>query len=512
MTADRTQSPIDTSRVPTSTRRAVLWIGISSAAVLCTVLIAAVVRSYRTPPPVGVRVLVVLPMDNETGDPGLDYVTSGIVEGITRRLERTGGLQLRTGARSEWPASSRHDSAPFAGEFGSRILLRTVLARVGDSLEVRASVLDADTKREKTLAARRFAISQLREVESGLAAHVFGAVFRVAQPSEPRPPDHPIDAESYRLTLEGWHQLMALRNPEHAKDLFIRATEKDRTNARAFAGLSAAWGRQTITHQVPFDVGYDRMSAAAASALALDSLQGSALANLAFVGAWKFRSLAVGEDLFRRAKAAEPSNAEIYQLESALYRHAWQWDKAEFAIRIAQQLDPLRSSLVGLEAGLLVCQNRVAEAERLLRQEIAVNPTGSARTRFPAVLARLGRYDEAIDAMREDALQAGQDSVAVLLAGARGQSGYWSSVQRSGRARLAQLQKQAKRTWASPYVIMLAQFEAGDTARAYGSLAKLERERDLNLVMLRCAPEIDAERGNPRLDSALKRIPAFPLR
>lgn len=513
VTADRTQSPVDTSRVPTSTRRAALWIGISTVAVLCTVLIAAAVRSYRTPPPpVGARVLVVLPMDNETGDPSLDYVTSGLVEGITRRLERTGGLQLRTGARSEWPASSRHDSAPVAGEFGSRILLHTVLARVGDSLEVRGSLLDAGTKREKTLAARRFAISQLREVESGLAAHVFGAVFRVAQPNEPRPPDRPIDAESYRLTLEGWNQLTNLRNPEHAKDLFIRATEKDRTNARAFAGLSAAWGRQAITNEVPFDVGYDRMSAAAASALALDSLQGSALANLAFVGAWKDRSLAVGEDLFRRAKAAEPSNAEIYQLESALYRHAWQWDKAEFANRIAQQLDPLRSSLVGSEAGLLVCQNRLAEAEKLLRQEIAVNPTGSARTRFPAILARLGRYDEAIIAMRQDALRTGQDSVAVLLAGARGESGYWSSVQRRGRARLARLLQQGKRTWVSPYMIMLAQFEAGDTASAYGSLAKLEGERDPNLVRLRCAHEIDAERGNPHLDSVLKRIPGFALR
>jgi hypothetical protein len=59
---------------------------------------------------------------------------------------------------------------------------------------------------------------------------------------------------------------------------------------------------------------------------------------------------------------------------------------------------------------------------------------------------------------------------------------------------------------------MLAQFEAGDTAAAYVSLATLEREHDMNLVKLRCAPEIDAERGNPRLDAALARIPGFALR
>ena len=44
------------------------------------------------------------------------------------------------------------------------------------------------------------------------------------------------------------------------------------------------------------------------------------------------------------------------------------------------------------------------------------------------------------------------------------------------------------------------------------ALARLEGEHDMNLVKLRCAPEIDAQRGNPRLESVLARIPGFALR
>ena len=511
--ADRVSVDLDPSSRATGVHRWIPWMALPIVAVVAGVFLARALRTNDAPPePIGARQLRILPMINETGDPRLDYVASGITEGISGRLQRSGGFIVRPGAPSEWPASSGKQDVGSSVAFGSTVLLRSVLARAGDSLELRASVLDAATKGEKTLAARRFATSQLQEVESRLAAAVSGAVFRVARPNEPRAPDRPIDSLSYRLTLEGWHQVFTLRNTDSAKKLFERATELDENNARAWSGLTSIWGRQTITNMVPFDVGYERTSTAAAHALKLDSLQGSALASLGFVTAWKYRSVAAGEALLKKAKEAEPSNPEIYQVELALYRQAWQWEKALDAARIAQELDPLRSGFVGHEADILACQNRLSEAERVLQREIAVNPTSRVRRRLPPILARLGRYDDAIAAMRAEAGPGAASPDSALLASARGSEGYWSIVQGRGRARLARLVAQGQRRWVSPYHLMIAQFQAGDTAGAYASLAKFERERDLRLVNLFCADEIDAERENPRLAAALKRIPAFPLR
>jgi hypothetical protein len=59
---------------------------------------------------------------------------------------------------------------------------------------------------------------------------------------------------------------------------------------------------------------------------------------------------------------------------------------------------------------------------------------------------------------------------------------------------------------------MMAQFEAGDNENAYQMLARLEAEGDPNLVKLKCAEHIDAERGKPRMEEALRRIPGFSLR
>ena len=58
---------------------------------------------------VAARRLVVLPAENETGDVKLDYIGAGIAEGVARRLEGIGGFTIRSGARSDWPAATRHD-------------------------------------------------------------------------------------------------------------------------------------------------------------------------------------------------------------------------------------------------------------------------------------------------------------------------------------------------------------------------------------------------------------------
>ena len=82
------------------------------------------------------RSLVVLPMVNETGDPKLAYVASGIAEGVARRLEGLGGITVRSGARSDSTVATRHDMKTLGREFGATILLKSSIRKDGDPLEV----------------------------------------------------------------------------------------------------------------------------------------------------------------------------------------------------------------------------------------------------------------------------------------------------------------------------------------------------------------------------------------
>jgi len=455
-------------------------------------------------------------MLNETGDRKLEYLASGIADGVARRLEGIGGIRVRSEARLDRPIASRHDMLTIGRELGSKVFLRTIIRRSGDTLELNASVVDAGTSEERILTTRRFSTSGILDVESGVAAEVAGAVFRVPMPAVPRIPEHPIDPESYRLMLEGFHQFLSNRVPGDAisqanvaRDLFSRAVNLDPLNARAWSGLSSTWASEAVGGQIPFDEGYERGSAAANRALAIDSLQGSAWGNLAALRAFKYRDLGIGLDLLRKAEAAEPSNPEVFVIKSTLFRSAHRYDEARDAIRIARQLDPLSAFYFDREAGIEFCADRPEAALRLYQSELSLNPFDrlalAGRTR---ALAMLGRYDDAISSWRKESLAVGDSALAKLLADARGKDGYWRIKHAEGRQRLVALEQQGGRM--SLLKLMEARFASGDADGGFMALDKAAAARLPSLYRLSCSAEIDEFRHTPRFAAAVARIGTLP--
>jgi len=485
------------------------WVGAAAAVVLS---IVAIVTAYRRLVARSLSadtgsVLVVLPMDNETGDPAQDYIAAGIADGVGRRLAQIGGLRVRPGARAEWPAKVRHDLPSISRWFGARTLLRTTLTTAGDSFEIRAALVDSVTRSEKTLPSRRFSLSGLPRVEADLAAAVWGALFRVAIPAVPRQPDHQVNAESYRVALEAWHQLLTLRQPQTAKEGFITATALDPNNARAFAGLSSVLTAETESGAIPFDEGYDRASAAAKRAIALDSLEGTAWANLGGLEALRYRDLAAGVSYMKRAKRVEPSNAEVFLISAALYRHAHLWDKALDDISVARALDPLTPLYVATMAGYELCANRPGSAISQLESELQISPSNvQALTVLVRAFALVGRYDDAISTWRRLAAEEGDTMITALLGSARGASGYWSVKHAEGRRRLAKLEQDWARHQGSPIRIMQARFASGDAGGGFALLDSLARRHMHALYKLPCAPDLDEVRGSARYEAAIKQI------
>ncbi|HUR00898.1 MAG TPA: BTAD domain-containing putative transcriptional regulator, partial [Gemmatimonadaceae bacterium] len=503
---------------------------------LLAVPVAAVViawigfRPDSNPAPAALsRSLIVLPVENETGDPKLSYVATGIAEDVARRLEGIGGITIRSGARSDWTEKTRHDIQTIGREFGSKILLRTSLRKVGDSLEMNASVIDATTSEERALAPRRFVTGGIRDVESILAADVAGAVFRTGIPASPRESDRQVDPESYRLTLEGWQQLLSSQKtaapappprsgstkaPTRANlagELFQKAVTIDPLNARAWSGLASTWSTRTTSDNIPFDEGYERSTAAALRALALDSLQGTAWADLAILRALKYRDLSVGLELIRRAERADPSNPEIFLIKSTLFRSAHQYDKARDAIRVARQLDPLTPTYLEREASIEFCADRPENALRLFRSELTMKPSDRlAQEGLIRALALAGRYDEAIAAWQIQAASDGDGELAKLLASARGSDAYWSIKHTLGKRRLAALQKETDRV--SPLALMQASFAAGDSAAGFRALDKAYSAEVRALYRLSCMPDVDEFRHTPHFVAALAKIGSLRVR
>lgn len=493
------------------------WLPVPIAA---TALVLLSLRSRPEPLPAPAsRSLVVMPMENQTGDAKLAYLASGIADGIARKLNGIGGIEVRSGALSDWPDSTRDDIQAISRQFGSTVLLRSSIRALGDSFEVRAWVVDASTSAERAVSVRKFSMTGISDVESRLAADIAGAVFRAPIPTAPRNSDQRLNPESYRLTLEGWHQIF-LRSPlpqgpltarRIAADLFTKAIDIDPQNARAWSGLSTVWASQVVIDAVPYEEGFARAVAASTRALAIDSLQGTALANLAIMRAFEDKHIGAAMELIGKAERAEPSNPEVFLVKGLILRSAHLYDEARDASRIARQLDPLSPYFSSGEAGSEFCAGRPQVALDLRQADLAMNPSDHlARADVERGLALVGRYDEAIPHWRELRLAAGDTALAEALPGAKGKDGYLALKQAHGRKRLADLARRSGRI--SPLSIARASFAAGDIEIGFAELEKARQEGIPALYRLPCMPEFDEVRHTPRFAAVVARIGALRAR
>ena len=457
------------------------------------------------------KTLVVLPVANETGDADIDYLATGIADDLTRRLNDLGGLRIRSAAFADWPANLRSDLRRIAQAYNADLLLRTSLRSTGDSLQLKTSVIDVRTLAETPVRERTFSRNSVTEAESRVIGDIAASVFHRREP--PAQPNR-IDPVSDDLTKRGYYFLLfrtlATKNEaDSARDAFLNAIRIDRTNARAWTGLSSILASETVTDKVDFDEGYERTAAAVEQALAYDSLQGAALANLGGLLALKERRVSKGLPLIRKAEAAEPSNPEVYFIKSMIFRNAHLWDEARDAIRVARSLEPLNSLYIDRETIIDFCEGRPDRALALYEKETPLNPAdGLIQNGTTRALAMLGRYEEALDSWRETARQQGDTALARQLASAHGKEGYWGVRHAIGRKRLEALQKRTGRvpvlTWMQSY------FAAGDSARGFEAMDQIVRSGTRVAYRFTCMPDVDEFRNTPRFKATVAKAGGLP--
>jgi DNA-binding SARP family transcriptional activator/TolB-like protein len=456
------------------------------------------------------KTMVVLPVANETGDASLDYLASGIGDDLARALD-IGSFNIRSAARSRWPARVRGDLRAISRAYQADFLLRSTLKRVGDSLEIVATVVDGATLSEDPLDPQTFSQVSISDVESRIAAEVAGKVFK--RPFAPAPARE-VDRRSFDLTQKGLYHLLvnarvsqpptATPPTQLAREFFLQAIAIDPGNARAYAGLSSVLAGDIVSDRLPFTEGYEQASTAAERALSLDSLQGSALANLGILQALKYNKLSLGEKWIRKAEAAEPGNPEVYLVKAVLYRNAHMWDKSRDAIRFAQSLDPLATWYLDRETITEFCAGNPQNALALYSNWHALDPSdGLIQGGITRALAMLHRYDEALDSWRTDARLRRDTATLRRLNGVHGEQGYWNARHELGRRRLEELQKQHGRI--SPLRLMQAYFAAGDSAKGFQALDDMLEQGILAKYRLPCMPEVDEFRDTQRFKDAVAR-------
>lgn len=495
-------------------RRRLRWAG-TSAVVLALAAIVVISSTLRSHDTVTVRKLTIL--RENAADDSLSYVAFGISEDVARRLRGMGGMQTVSSA-GKLPLAPKvqNDLSLVGREFGPDVAVRSRLTRDGDSLAVSADIVDLASRRARSLGTFAFAPGNMRDAASQMAAAIAGVLFRVRVPQLPRATDDQLNSESYRLTISGWDNLVNRSRPDLAKAQFMAAIDKDPTNARAYAGLTSLWAGAAITGKVPFAVGAERAEMYGERAVALDSMDGTPWANLGILRAAKSRRLADGESLVAKAIALDPSNPELYMVQSAMYRRAWQWDKARDAARMGRRLDPFSPRYAGQEVLVAFCTNLPNAALTLARAWLSADSTdASARDAVARALARLGRWDEAIAQLRLLESNANRpfftpksQAVAASDDKLKDEAGYWAMRERWGRATLKRLEAQATEGWVDPATMAAAQVAAGELDHGMELLEQQAQAGD-PLNALPCNASFDRVRNTGRFQKLLASLPKW---
>jgi DNA-binding SARP family transcriptional activator/Flp pilus assembly protein TadD/TolB-like protein len=495
-------APAGVGRSAARRSRAWLAAGLAAAAIVAA---AIGVRHSATAPGAPAHAVLVLPMANHTGRTTDDYIATGVAEDLARALRRAPALRVMSAARSELRPDS--DPVAFGRQVGATDVLETALERAGDGLTVRSALIAVPSGERRQVQERALDVADLQRGESELAATVLGALFRAPVPQFTRGAGARIDPESYRLTLEGWDLLIGERQQEPAKQRFLAAVARDPGNVRAWAGLSSVWASLGVSGQASADDAFARAEAAAQRALAIDSTDGTAWANLGHIRIVRDGDLSGGRRLIERAKEVDPGNPEIYLVESVSLRQTGRYDEARAAIRVARELDPFTMRYAEREGSLYLCEGKAREALAVYGAALAIDSANPAiRSEYVRALARLGRWDEAIRTWARFATAPADSAVAAVLAGARGPAGYWAARHAENRPALARQITEARAGRESAAGLAYAYIGAGFPDSGLALLERAARPEDLPLLNLACNPLLDEVRGEPRFAALLARF------
>ncbi len=478
-------------------------------------------RSFHHPPS-RVRSIAVLPLANQTGDPGQDHFVAGMHDALISELAQVESLTVYSRQSVLRYEGSDLPLPVIAEQLGVDALVEGMVFMSGDTVRVSVQVVRAHP--EEHLAS--FMLTNSRDRALSLQGSVARAVadsVRVKVTPEVRARlarNRSVNPAAQEAFLAGLYHLeyasYGPRLPATRRTAELRlaiakleeAVALDSTWARAYAKLALADHWLASTQESVAGVAdeyYPKAKAAALRALELDNTESWAYASLGFVLFRYEHDWAGAEQAIRRAVELDPNSHHwIY----AIYLMGLgRYDEAIGQYQMATERDPLSDLLKTQIAGAYACANRHQEAIAQVNQLQARAAPGGGRVVTPELLkflvdeySLIGAHAQAIELAQRlvattDTLSSGPElAFALAMAGRHDQA----------RSVLARVAAKSPTGHFSPYPRIYVAL--GDTDRAIAAMrASIDSDYAI-ATSIRCWTAYQLLRDDPRMQALVSTL------
>jgi serine/threonine protein kinase/Tfp pilus assembly protein PilF len=454
------------------------------------------------------RGIVVLPFVNASPDPENEYLSDGITDEVINALSRIRGIRVASRTSAFALKGKSQDVRAIGALLDCAYILEGSVRRSAQQLRVTAQLTSTDDGR--LLWSQRYdrQLDDVFAIQDELAETIVSTLRagKLGDLLVPAAERHTSNIRAYSLYLKGRYEWNR-RSQESVLNgirYFEQAIAEDPSYSLAYSGLADSYSQLLDYRSVPVHEGFELAKKYARKAIELDASLAEPHASLAwslFIYDWDWDA---ADREFLRAIDADPQYASAHQwyafllasrgaIERSLvegltaveldagsvsarrslgweYFYARRFDQARFHLDRAIAMNPNAEESYRVLGLTLAVDGDLAEAERVLREAVAMPEAGSyTRASLGYALARAGQVAEA-------------------------------------RWILEGLEKQRAQDYVSPVAFATILLGLGEVDRALDWAETAYQERRGWLAYLKVNPLMDPMRGHARFDALVKKM------
>jgi TolB-like protein/Tfp pilus assembly protein PilF len=347
-----------------------------------------------------IDLVAVLPFENATGDPAIDYLSDGIAECLINKLSSLKGLRVISRTSAFAFKGMAMEATEIGHKLGVDAIILGSLGQRGHSVAITAELVRVGDATQ--LWGERYArpADDLMQLEGEIAATIARTLRRKLSGEEKAKlaRTETSDPVAFRLYLKGRDFLVGNQQEmDKSIDCFRQAIARSPDYAMAHAGLAEAHSGQAFLRAVDRTEVVGKARAAVTRALELDPDLAEAHAALGLVRFYFEWDWAGAEAAFRRAFALNPGSRSVRQDYGYFLTAMGRVDEGLAHSREAVRLDPLSvgpAHDVGINA-LVRGDHEQAAAD--FRHAIDIDPNWTwGYIKLARTLAMQNKFQEAL--------------------------------------------------------------------------------------------------------------------